>query len=100
MLTGAGLNNASSLGSSIASSSARNIAIKINLMKGEEEHCALPVLFAKSSSTLEYCKEVFVNVVYHNKTPQYHDEIKIKLPALLNGKIKGLCYLKLKYFLK
>lgn len=66
-------------------SSARNIAIKINLMKGEEEHCALPVLFAKSSSTSEYCKEVFVNVVYHNKTPQYHDEIKIKLPALLNG---------------
>lgn len=54
-------------------------------MKGEEEHCALPVLFAKSSSTSEYCKEVFVNVVYHNKTPQYHDEIKIKLPALLNG---------------
>ena len=56
-------------------------------MKGEEEHCALPVLFAKSSSTLEYCKEVFVNVVYHNKTPQYHDEIKIKLPALLDGMI-------------
>ena len=68
-------------------SSARNIAIKINLMKGEEEHCALPVLFAKSSSTGEYCKEVFVNVVYHNKTPQYHDEIKVKLPALLNGRI-------------
>ncbi len=77
----------SSLASSIASSSARNIAIKVNLMKGEEEHCALPVLFAKSSSTSEYCKEVFVSVVYHNKTPQYHDEIKIKLPALLAGKV-------------
>ena len=77
--------NQNSLASSIASSSARNIAIKINLMKGEEEHCALPVLFAKSSSTSEYCKEVFVNVVYHNKTPQYHDEVKIKLPALLTG---------------
>ena len=25
-----------------------------------------------------------MNVVYHNKTPQYHDEIKIKLPAILN----------------
>jgi len=25
-----------------------------------------------------------VNVIYHNKTPQYHDEIKIKLPAILN----------------
>ncbi len=74
------LSNNSSL---LNSSSARNIAIKVNFMKGEEEHCALPVLFAKSSSTLEYCKEVFVNVVYHNKAPQYHDEVKIKLPALL-----------------
>lgn len=68
------------------SSSARNIAIKINLMKGEEgEHCALPVIFAKSSSTTEYCKEVYANVVYHNKTPQYSDEIKIKLPALIGN---------------
>ena len=71
--------------SSSSSSSARNIAIKVNFMKGEEEHCALPVLFGKSSSSLEYCKEAFVNVVYHNKSPQYHDEVKIKLPALLSG---------------
>jgi hypothetical protein len=28
---------------------------------------------------------VFVNVVYHNKTPQYNDEVKIRLPALLNS---------------
>ncbi|RNA40850.1 dedicator of cytokinesis 7 [Brachionus plicatilis] len=68
------------------SSSARNIAIKVNLMKGEDgEHCALPVIFAKSSSTTEYCREVFANVVYHNKTPQYNDEIKIKLPALVGN---------------
>lgn len=80
-------NSSSSSSSSLLnSSSARNIAIKVNLMKGEDgEHCALPVLFSKSSSTTEYCKEVFVNVVYHNKTPQYNDEIKIKLPALLNS---------------
>jgi len=77
-------NLTSSNNSFLNSSSARNIAIKVNFMKGEEEHCALPVLFAKSSSTLEYCKEVFVNVVYHNKAPQYHDEVKIKLPALLS----------------
>ena len=76
-------NSSSSSTSLLNSSSARNIAIKVNFMKGEEEHCALPVLFAKSSSSLEYCKEVFVNVVYHNKTPQYHDEVKIKLPAIL-----------------
>jgi hypothetical protein len=73
------------IGSGNSSLSARNIAIKVNFMKGEEEHCALPVLFAKSSSTLEYTKEVFVNVIYHNKSPQYYDEVKIKLPALLTG---------------
>lgn len=28
---------------------------------------------------------MFVNVVYHNKTPQYNDEVKIRLPALLNS---------------
>jgi hypothetical protein len=78
-----GLNSVSSI-SNQQTSSARNIAIKINLMKGEEDHCALPVIFAKSSSTLDYHKEVYANVIYHNKTPQYHDEIKIKLPALLN----------------
>lgn len=56
------------------------------LIKGEDEQqCALPVIFSKSSSTAEYSKEVFVNVVYHNKTPQYNDEVKIRLPALLNG---------------
>ena len=79
------LSSTSSSSSLLSSSSARNIAVKVNFMKGEEEHCALPVIFSKASSTLEYCKEVFVNVVYHNKTPQYHDEVKIKLPALLNG---------------
>lgn len=82
--SGVATNVSASIISNQQSSSARNIAIKLNLMKGEEEHCALPVIFAKSSSTLEYHKEVYANVVYHNRTPQYHDEIKIKLPALLN----------------
>ncbi len=93
-LSGSG--NAGSIASNISSatstssasllnqSSARNIAVKVNFMRGEEEHCALPILFSKHSSTQEYCKEVFINVVYHNKTPQYHDEVKLKLPALLN----------------
>ena len=60
-------------------------------MRGEEEHCALPHLFAKSSSTLEYAKEAYATVLYHNKTPQYCDEFKIKLPALLasNGNNNG-----------
>lgn len=65
-------------------SSARNIAIKINFMKDEQEHCALPVIFGRSS-TCEFTKETYLNVIYHNKTPQYYDEVKIKLPGLLSG---------------
>ena len=68
----------------VSTSSARNIAIKIQFMKGEEEHCALPIIFGRSSQR-EYLKEVYSYVLYHNKTPQFHDEFKIKLPALLSG---------------
>ena len=62
--------------------SARNIVIKIQLMKEENENYALPLLFSKSS-TREFCKEIFSTVLYHNKTPQYYDELKLKLPAIL-----------------
>ncbi|KAL3867584.1 hypothetical protein ACJMK2_040468 [Sinanodonta woodiana] len=62
--------------------SARNIAIKIQVMSGEEEHMALPVIFGKSSCP-EFSRESYTPVTYHNKTPELYDEIKIKLPAHL-----------------
>ncbi|RZF36641.1 hypothetical protein LSTR_LSTR012320 [Laodelphax striatellus] len=60
--------------------SARNLAVKVQLMCGEEEHQSLPVIFGKSSCP-EFCTEVYTTVSYHNKYPSFYDEVKIQLPA-------------------
>ncbi|XP_044752960.1 dedicator of cytokinesis protein 7 [Coccinella septempunctata] len=62
--------------------SARNIAIKIQLMSGESEHHALYNIYGKSSCP-EMTNEAYTAVTYHSKTPVFYDEIKIKLPATL-----------------
>lgn len=62
--------------------SARNIAVKIQFMAGEEEHAALPVIFGKSSCP-EFTTEAYTAVTYHNKSPDFYDEFKVKLPAVL-----------------
>jgi hypothetical protein len=46
--------------------SARNITVKVQLMCGEEETQALPVIFGKSSCP-EYTTEAYTTVSYHNK---------------------------------
>merc|ERR1719300_153733 len=61
---------------------ARNIAVKIQLMAGEGEEYALPVIFGKSSCP-EFSREVHTAVTYHNKTPDFYEEVKIKLPSNL-----------------
>ncbi|XP_018609626.1 dedicator of cytokinesis protein 7 isoform X15 [Scleropages formosus] len=62
--------------------SARNITVKVQFMNGEDPSNAMPVIFGKSSCS-EYAKEAYTAVVYHNRSPDFHDEIKIKLPASL-----------------
>lgn len=62
--------------------SARNIAVKVQLMCGEEDTHALPAIFGKSSCP-EYTTEAYTTVSYHNKSPDFYDEVKIKLPANL-----------------
>uniref|UniRef100_A0A1B6EVF4 Dedicator of cytokinesis protein 7 n=1 Tax=Cuerna arida TaxID=1464854 RepID=A0A1B6EVF4_9HEMI len=62
--------------------SARNIAVKVQLMCGEEDHHALPIIFGKSSCP-EYCSEAYSTVSYHNKCPNFYDEVKMSLPANL-----------------
>uniref|UniRef100_A0A8C1JD99 Dedicator of cytokinesis 7 n=1 Tax=Cyprinus carpio TaxID=7962 RepID=A0A8C1JD99_CYPCA len=62
--------------------SARNITVKVQFMNGEDPSNAMPVIFGKSSCA-EYSKEAYTSVVYHNRSPDFHDEIKIKLPASL-----------------
>ncbi|XP_069619933.1 dedicator of cytokinesis protein 8 isoform X2 [Ranitomeya imitator] len=66
-------------------SSARNITIKIQFMCGEDAKNALPVIFGKSNGP-EFLDEVCTAVTYHNKTPDFYEEVKIKLPAKLTVK--------------
>lgn len=62
--------------------SARNLAVKVQLMAGEKENNALCNIFGKSSCP-EMTAEAYTAVTYHSKTPVFYDEIKIKLPATL-----------------
>ncbi|XP_075683845.1 dedicator of cytokinesis protein 8 isoform X2 [Rhinoderma darwinii] len=65
--------------------SARNITIKIQFMCGEDAKSALPVIFGKSNGP-EFLEEVCTAVTYHNKAPDFYEEVKIKLPAKLTEK--------------
>ncbi|XP_067839366.1 dedicator of cytokinesis protein 8 isoform X2 [Heptranchias perlo] len=60
--------------------SARNITIKIQFMAGENPSNAMQVLFGKSSSA-EFVSETYTAVTYHNKSPDFYEEVKLKLPA-------------------
>ncbi|XP_056642383.1 dedicator of cytokinesis protein 7 [Diorhabda sublineata] len=62
--------------------SSRNLAVRVQLMAGEEEKNALYNIFGKSSCP-EMLNEAYCAVTYHNKNPSFYDEIKIKLPAAL-----------------
>ncbi len=46
--------------------SARNIAVKVQFMHGEEESHALPVIFGRSSCP-EYQRDAYTTVSYHSK---------------------------------
>uniref|UniRef100_A0A7N6AHZ5 Dedicator of cytokinesis 8 n=1 Tax=Anabas testudineus TaxID=64144 RepID=A0A7N6AHZ5_ANATE len=62
--------------------SARNITIKIQFMSGEDASSCLPVIFGKSSGP-EFVQEVYTPVTYHNKSPDFYEEVKLLLPARL-----------------
>ncbi|KAM9744074.1 dedicator of cytokinesis protein 8 isoform 1-T1 [Menidia menidia] len=62
--------------------SARNITIKTQFMSGEDPSCALPVIFGKSSGP-EFLQEVYTPITYHNKSPDFYEEVKLALPAHL-----------------
>lgn len=50
----------------LCTGSARNLAVKVQLMCGEEECQALPVIYGKSSCP-EFSSEAYSTVSYHNK---------------------------------
>ncbi|XP_018560514.1 LOW QUALITY PROTEIN: dedicator of cytokinesis protein 7-like [Lates calcarifer] len=62
--------------------SVRNIAVKVQFMAGEDPSQALPVIFGKSSCA-EFIKEAYTPVIYHNKSPEFYEEMKMKIPANL-----------------
>ncbi|XP_069084743.1 dedicator of cytokinesis protein 8 isoform X1 [Pleurodeles waltl] len=66
-------------------SSARNITIKIQFMSGEDPSCAMPVIFGKSSGP-EFVQEMYTAITYHNRCPDFYEEVKFKLPAKLTEK--------------
>lgn len=72
--------NPKELNFSARAGSARNIAIRVQLMAGECQSDALNAIFAKSSCP-EFTSEVFTAVNYHNKCPAFYDEIKMVMPA-------------------
>ncbi|XP_067028614.1 dedicator of cytokinesis protein 7-like isoform X1 [Acropora muricata] len=63
------------------SSSARNIAVKVEFLAGEDV-APLECLFGKSSTSAMQ-SEAWSAVTYHNKTPDFYEEVKVKLPAHL-----------------
>ncbi|XP_039628587.1 dedicator of cytokinesis protein 7-like isoform X6 [Polypterus senegalus] len=62
--------------------SVRNITVKVQFMCGEDPSQAMPVIFGKSSCA-EFYKEAYTPVIYHSKSPEFYEEIKMKIPANL-----------------
>jgi hypothetical protein len=58
---------------------ARNIAVKVQFM-GEDGHKGMKVIFGKSSCP-ETTNEMYSAVTYHNKSPDFYEEVKVKLPS-------------------
>uniref|UniRef100_A0A672MKY1 Dedicator of cytokinesis 6 n=1 Tax=Sinocyclocheilus grahami TaxID=75366 RepID=A0A672MKY1_SINGR len=62
--------------------SVRNIAVKVQFMAGEDPSQAMPVIFGKSSCA-EFYEAAYTPVIYHNKSPEFYEEVKMKIPANL-----------------
>ncbi|KAA8585261.1 hypothetical protein FQN60_003955 [Etheostoma spectabile] len=71
-----------SLNFSSRQGSVRNIAVKVQFMAAEDPSQALPVIFGKSSCP-EFMQEAYTPIIYHNKSPEFYEEIKMKIPANL-----------------
>ncbi|KAM4677332.1 dedicator of cytokinesis protein 6 isoform 2-T2 [Discoglossus pictus] len=69
-----------SLNFSSRQGSMRNITVKIQYMAGEDPNQVMPVIFGKSSCS-EFSSEGNTAVVYHNKSPEFYEEFKMKIPG-------------------
>uniref|UniRef100_A0A4W5LG26 Dedicator of cytokinesis 6 n=1 Tax=Hucho hucho TaxID=62062 RepID=A0A4W5LG26_9TELE len=71
-----------SLNFSSRQGSVRNIAVKVQFMAGEDPSLAMPVIFGKSSCA-EFLTEAYSPIIYHDKSPEFYEEVKMKIPANL-----------------
>uniref|UniRef100_A0A4W5QGF4 Dedicator of cytokinesis 6 n=1 Tax=Hucho hucho TaxID=62062 RepID=A0A4W5QGF4_9TELE len=69
-----------SLNFSSRQGSVRNIAVKVQFMAGEDPSLSMPVIFGKSSCA-EFFTEAYSPVIYHDKSPEFYEEVKMKIPA-------------------
>ncbi|XP_071486500.1 dedicator of cytokinesis protein 7-like [Diadema antillarum] len=60
--------------------SARNITVKIQFLAGDDFQSGMECIMGKSSGP-EYARHAYTSVTYHNKSPDFYEEIKIRLPA-------------------
>ncbi|KAG7223180.1 hypothetical protein INR49_015788 [Caranx melampygus] len=66
-----------SLNFSSRQGSVRNIAVKVQFMAAEDPSHLWKV------SCAEFMKEAYTPVIYHNKSPEFYEEMKMKIPANL-----------------
>eukprot|EP01114_Cavostelium_apophysatum_P003911 TRINITY_DN1404_c0_g1_i1.p1 TRINITY_DN1404_c0_g1~~TRINITY_DN1404_c0_g1_i1.p1 ORF type:complete len:1840 (+),score=629.05 TRINITY_DN1404_c0_g1_i1:76-5595(+) len=64
---------------------ARNITVKVQLLDNDENFEGLKVVYGRASSEA-MSTYALTSATYHNKAPQFYDEIKIRLPAQLTDK--------------
>ncbi|TNN08146.1 Dedicator of cytokinesis protein, partial [Schistosoma japonicum] len=63
--------------------SSRNITVRVQLMYSDSTVTkVLPAIYGKSNSP-RFISDSFTTVLYHNRSPEFFDEIKIQLPAKL-----------------
>eukprot|EP01133_Synstelium_polycarpum_P007631 gene7631-8927_t len=65
---------------------ARNIAIKIQLMECDDNvnYDGMRLIYGRSNTEL-FTTRHYTSVTYHSKTPIFYDEVKIRLPINLNA---------------
>ncbi|KAK4470454.1 hypothetical protein MN116_006006 [Schistosoma mekongi] len=63
--------------------SSRNITVRVQFMYSDSTVTkVLPAIYGKSNSP-RFISDSFTTVLYHNRSPEFFDEIKIQLPAKL-----------------
>nr|CAB3239426.1 dedicator of cytokinesis protein 7 [Phallusia mammillata] len=64
---------------------ARNIAVKVELLESEDPTSCLPCIYGKSNAP-EYSNSSYTAITYHNKNPDFYEEVKIQLPTRLTSR--------------